>query len=73
MSTNSMTKRLSTHLTTALPEASDWNITIGHFVLEGRYYYGVGDMYGNSKKDPFSRSANSTIHIKLAYLFDIKK
>lgn len=51
----------------------EYNSPIGHFVLEGRYYYGLGDMFGNSKKDPFSRSANSTIHIKLAYLFDIKK
>ncbi len=51
----------------------EYNSTVGHFILEGRYCYGLGDMFGNSKKDPFSRSANSTIFVKLAYLFDVKK
>lgn len=49
------------------------NPLLGHFILEGRYYYGLGDMFGNSKKDPFARSANGTIYIKLAYLIDHKK
>lgn len=44
---------------------------IGHFGLEGRYYYGLGDMYGNSKKDAFGRSANSSIMVKLTYLIDV--
>ncbi len=44
---------------------------IGHFMLEGRYYYGLSDIYGNSKKDVFSRSNNGTIVAKLSYLFDI--
>lgn len=46
---------------------------IGHFILEGRYYYGLGDTYDNSKKGYFSRSANQTIQAKLTYLFDIIK
>lgn len=50
----------------------EYNSPIGHFILEGRYYYGLADMFGNSKKDPFARSANGTIHIKLAYLMDLK-
>jgi len=45
----------------------------GHLLLEGRYYYGLGDIYGNSKKDYFGRSANSTIYIKMTYLFDLVK
>lgn len=45
--------------------------SIGHFMLEGRYYYGLGDMYGNSKKDPFERSAHQTIIIKATYLVDL--
>ncbi|MBO4812236.1 MAG: PorT family protein [Prevotella sp.] len=44
---------------------------VGHFLLEGRYYYGLGDIYGNSKRDYFSRSNFSNIVIKLTYLFDI--
>jgi hypothetical protein len=46
---------------------------IGHFMLEGRYYYGLGDIYGNSKRDYFGRSNFSNITIKLTYLFDLKK
>ncbi len=44
-----------------------------HFVLEGRYFYGLSDIFSNSKKDPFSRSANSTIFVKVSYLFDVVK
>jgi len=44
---------------------------VGHFLVEGRYYMGLGDIFGNQKKDYFSRSANSGITIKLTYLFDI--
>lgn len=44
---------------------------IGHFLLEGRYYYGLGDFYKNSKKDEFGRSGHSYIGIRLTYLFDI--
>ncbi|MBP5522605.1 MAG: PorT family protein [Bacteroidaceae bacterium] len=44
---------------------------IGHFILEGRYYYGLGDAYDNSKKGYFSRSANQTIQAKLTYMIDI--
>ena len=49
----------------------EYNSPVGHFILEGRYRYGLGDMFGNSKKDPFARSANSTIFIKLAYLMNL--
>ena len=44
-----------------------------HFIVEGRYFYGLSDIFKNSKKDPFGRSANSTIFVKASYLFDIKK
>ena len=46
---------------------------IGHFMIDGRYYYGLSDIYGNSKKDAFSRSANGTVMVKLTYLVDLKK
>jgi hypothetical protein len=45
----------------------------GHFLLEGRYYYGLGDIYGNSKKDYFGRSNLMNIVIKLTWLFDLRK
>lgn len=44
---------------------------VGHFLLEGRYYYGLGNIYGDSKRDYFGSSNFGTITIKLAYLFDI--
>ena len=45
----------------------------GNFLIEGRYYYALSDFFGNEKKDYFGRSANTTISIKLTYLFDITK
>lgn len=44
---------------------------VGHFLLEGRYYYGLGNIYGDSKRDYFSKSNNSSIVVKLTYLFDM--
>ncbi len=46
---------------------------VGHFILEGRYYYGLGNIYGDSKKDYFGKSNHNTISVKLTYLFDIIK
>ncbi len=44
---------------------------LGHFLLEGRYYYGLGNIYGDSKRDYFSKSNFGNIVIKMTYLFDI--
>lgn len=49
------------------------NTKAGHFMLEGRYYYALGDMFSNGKADYFARSANGTIIAKVSYLFDIKR
>ena len=46
---------------------------VGHFLLEGRYYYGLGDIFDNSKRDYFGRSNFSNISVKLTYLFDITR
>lgn len=48
------------------------NTGIGHFLLEGRYYYGLADIFGNSKKDAFGKSSHGAIVAKVSYLFDIK-
>ena len=45
----------------------------GHFLLEGRYYYGLADFWGSLKKDDFGRSGHSYMGVKLTYLFDITK
>ena len=44
---------------------------LGHFIVEGRYYYGLGNIYGSSKRDFFARSNFGNIIIKFTYLFDI--
>lgn len=44
---------------------------LGHFLLEGRYYYGLGNIYGSSKRDYFGRSNHNTVIVKLTYLFDV--
>ena len=46
---------------------------LGHFLLEGRYYYGLGNIYGDSKKDYFAKSNINNIVVKLTYLFDITR
>lgn len=40
---------------------------IGNFSLEGRYTFGLGDIYNNTKSDYFTRSANRVISAKLTY------
>ena len=50
---------------------TEYNSSIGHFQLEGRYYFALSDIFGNGKKDVFGRSAHGTITIKAAYLFDL--
>lgn len=46
---------------------------IGHFLLEGRYYYGLGNIYGSTKRDYFSISNFSGLYVKLTYLRDITR
>lgn len=49
----------------------EFSSPVGHFMLQGRYYFGLGDMFDNSKRGYFGRSANQTVLVKLTYLFDI--
>lgn len=44
---------------------------IGRFDLEARYYYGLGNLYGDSKRDFFAKSNHGMIFIKLSYLYDL--
>ncbi len=46
---------------------------IGRFTLEARYYYGLGNIYGDSKRDYFGSSNYGTITIKLGWLVDIMR
>jgi hypothetical protein len=44
---------------------------IGYFQLEGRYYYSLGDIFGNRKSDPFPKSSSQVIFGKLTYLIPL--
>ena len=46
---------------------------MGHLVVEGRYYYGLGNIFKNSKSDYFGKSNYGQVVIKATYLFDIVK
>ncbi|MBD5203034.1 MAG: PorT family protein [Barnesiella sp.] len=41
-------------------------------LLEGRFYYGLGNIYPSSKRDFFSASRGMSIEITLGYMFRIK-
>ena len=45
----------------------------GNFFIEGRYYYGLADIFNNSKLDDFGRSANQTITARIGYSVPIFK
>lgn len=47
------------------------NRHLGHFMIEGRYYYGLGNIYGSTKRDYFARSNFGNIVVKFTYLFDV--
>ena len=47
------------------------NRHVGHFLIEARYYYGLGNIYGSTKRDYFGRSNFGNIVVKFTYLFDI--
>ena len=49
------------------------NKHVGHVLLEARYYYGLGNIYGSSKRDFFSKSNISNIVVKATWLVDLSK
>lgn len=42
----------------------------GIFSLEGRYFFGLSDLWHNSKRDSFARSSNASTSVRLAYLIE---
>lgn len=45
----------------------------GNFLLEGRYYFGLADIFSSTKLDHFDRSAHTTILGRISYLFDLSR
>lgn len=46
---------------------------VGCFLLEGRYYFGLADIYGSNISDPFTGSTHQQISAKLTYFIQINK
>lgn len=44
---------------------------VGRFQLEARYYYGLGNIYGDSKRDFFGQSSHGVVTIRAAYMMDL--
>ncbi|MBR5706111.1 MAG: PorT family protein [Bacteroidaceae bacterium] len=44
---------------------------LGNFGIEGRYYFGLGNIFGITKRDYFARCANSTISVRATYSFNL--
>ena len=42
------------------------------FMIEGRFYYGLGNIFHATKKDYFSASRGMSIEITAAYLFRLR-
>ncbi|MEG1585519.1 MAG: porin family protein [Bacteroidales bacterium] len=71
------------HHTLAVSKKFDYGITGGagielrfgrnSILLEGRYYFGLGDIFPNEKKDIFEASSNQNISVSATYLFHLKR
>ena len=49
------------------------NLNAKHsLLLEGRFYYGLTDVFANHKTDVFSSSNSMTISVTLGYFYHIK-
>ena len=51
----------------------EYKSKIGSFGVEGRYFFSLGDIFNNSKKDPFEASAPQVISASVYYLIPIGK
>jgi hypothetical protein len=41
---------------------------IGYFLIEGRYFYSFGDIYGTKRSDNFAKASSQVMSAKLTYL-----
>lgn len=46
---------------------------IGYFLLEGRYYYALGDFFKSRREDFFGKSSSQVISVKVSYLIPLGK
>ena len=46
----------------------EFNTKAGSFLIEGRYYYGLGNIFNSTKRDPFAQSSFQNISLNVSYL-----
>ena len=44
----------------------------GSFIIDGKYYFGLSDIFNNTKADLFQASPNKIIGVNLTYLFKLR-
>lgn len=77
------TNRYTAQFTLPVKSKFDYGISLGagmefiarnksSFNLEGRFYYGLRDVFGNHKKDVFSGSSSISLMLTLGYHYRIK-
>ena len=77
------TNRETTHYNMGVDKPFDYGLTGGlgcevriknnhAIMLEGRYYFGLADIFNNKSADYFSVSSNQSILASLSYIYNIK-
>lgn len=75
--------RMTEQMSTEISNKFDYGITAGigcefyvaprhSIVLEGRFYYGLGNIYPAAKADTFSASRNTSVEITVGYNFRLR-
>lgn len=78
-----MHNRMTEQMYTDVKNKFDYGISVGagmevfvnrrnSILIEGRYYYGLGNIFPASKADTFAASRSSSIMISLGYMFRLK-
>jgi hypothetical protein len=49
----------------------EWNTSVMSYIIEGRYYFGLSDLF--NQEATFATSSNQAISINLAFLYNFKK
>ncbi len=76
-------RRMTEQLNMEVKNKFDYGITAGigfefyvkpkhSITLEGRYYYGLGNVFPSTKADTFSASRNSAIEVTMGYYFRLR-
>ncbi len=77
------TNRETTHYNMGVDKPFDYGLTGGvgcefriknrhSIVMEGRYYFGLADIFNNKSADYFSVSSNQSILASISYMYNIK-